>query len=212
MLMFLYIYFDRKLKIFWLWTQTEICFKTSSVHFLTFWTKNRGIQKIIDNENNYWLQLYETLHNITYKQKNRSVKKTYETCINVDHSPPKTSSLNFNWTSSARPSQRLSVLRSSWDGEDAGRPSVGQRVQQRQQEGGVLHEEGSRLPQQVGGRVGAPAEASVRAGETTNAPEHTWGLCAAPCWLHADNRHLSIPVFILEIRKQKSTFSAWWRL
>lgn len=76
-------------------------------------TTNPEIQKIIDNENNYWLQLYETLHNITYKQKNRSVKFRYETCINVDHSPHKTlcsvsetkqikhnSSLNFNRTSS----------------------------------------------------------------------------------------------------------------
>lgn len=30
-------------------------------------TTNPEIQKIIDNENNYWLQLYETLHNIMYE-------------------------------------------------------------------------------------------------------------------------------------------------
>lgn len=69
--------------------------------------------------------------------------------------------------------QRLFVLWPPWDGENAGGPGAGQRVQQWQQEGGLLHEEGGRLPQQVGWRVGAPAAAAVRAGNVRQTRQNT---------------------------------------
>ena len=59
------------------------------------------------------------------------------------------------------PPQRCAVLRSPRLRQDAGGEGSGQRVLQGRQERGLLHEEGSRLSEQVGGGVGEAAPAAL---------------------------------------------------
>lgn len=61
--------------------------------------------------------------------------------------------------------QGLPVLRPSRHREDPGSQSAGQRVQPGGKKGGLLHEERSGLPQQVGGRIRETAAAAVRSGK-----------------------------------------------
>lgn len=63
--------------------------------------------------------------------------------------------------------QGVFVLWPSWDGENSSSQSAGEWVQSGGEKSVVLHEEGGRLPQQVGGRIREAAKTSFWSGKTS---------------------------------------------